>query len=156
MDTIVCKLQSLGTLEQSNPWCLFFKILIMHSFQSLFLALLGFLSLQVVCAATITYNWDIGWINQNPDNRQVRPVIAINGKWPSPQIVGNVGDNVIVNVNNNLGNQSLTIHWHGLHQTGNNANDGTPVVTQCPIIPGTNYTYTFAVGFYLFLVVFSC
>src|ERR1700761_9863118 len=61
-------------------------------------------------AATVTYNWNIGWINANPDDRAVRPVIAINGKWPAPAVVGNVGDNVIVNVNNNLGNQSLTIH----------------------------------------------
>jgi multicopper oxidase len=117
----------------------------MHSYRSLFLILLGVISLQVAHAATLTYNWDIGWMNYNPDSRQVRPIIAINGKWPSPQIVGNVGDNVIVNVINNLGNQSLTIHWHGLRQVGNNANDGTPMVSQCPIIPGTNYTYTFTV-----------
>ena len=97
-------------------------------------------------AATVTYNWNIGWINANPDGRAVRPVIAINGKWPAPAVVGNVGDNVIVNVNNNLGNQSLTVHWHGILQMGNNANDGTPMVAQCPIIPGTNYTYTFTVS----------
>jgi iron transport multicopper oxidase len=98
-------------------------------------------------AATVTYNWNIGWINANPDDRAVRPVIAINGKWPAPAVVGNVGDNVIVNVNNNLGNQSLTIHWHGIRQIGNNANDGTPMVSQCSIIPGKNYTYTFTVRF---------
>jgi iron transport multicopper oxidase len=73
------------------------------------------------------------------------PVIAINGKWPSPTVKGNINDTIVVNVNNNLGNQSLTIHWHGLFQTNNNDNDGTPVVAQCPIIPGSSYTYTFQV-----------
>jgi iron transport multicopper oxidase len=77
------------------------------------------------------------------------PVIAINGQWPSPTIRGNVQDTIVVNVNNKLGNESLTIHWHGLFQTGNNANDGTPMVAQCPIIPGTSYTYTFKVRLYL-------
>ncbi|OCK76302.1 multicopper oxidase [Lepidopterella palustris CBS 459.81] len=72
-----------------------------------------------------------------------RPVIAINNQWPSPTIRGNIGDTVTVNVKNNLGNETLTIHWHGIFQTGNNANDGTPMVAQCPIIPGASYTYTF-------------
>jgi iron transport multicopper oxidase len=123
----------------------------MHRF---FLSLLTPLLLtQAAIAATVTYNWDVGWISYNPDNRAVRPVIAINGKWPSPQIVGNVGDTVVVNVNNKLGNESLSIHWHGLPQTGNNANDGTPMITACPIIPGTSYTYNFTVcGFDLRLL----
>jgi Multicopper oxidase len=34
-----------------------------------------------------------------------RPIIAINGQWPSPTIEANVGDDVAVTVNNNLGNQ---------------------------------------------------
>ncbi len=69
------------------------------------------------------------------------PVIAINGKWPSPALRGNINDTLIVNVHNDLGNQSLSLHWHGIHMTGNNKDDGVPMVTQCPIIPGTSYTY---------------
>jgi len=38
---------------------------------------------------------------------------------------------------------STTIHWHGVHQEYNNANDGVPGVTQCPIAPGKSFTYTF-------------
>ncbi|EED19078.1 laccase, putative [Talaromyces stipitatus ATCC 10500] len=43
------------------------------------------------------------------------PVIAINGVWPAPMIRGTVNDTVVVKVHNSLGNQSLSIHWHGLH-----------------------------------------
>ncbi len=35
------------------------------------------------------------------------------------------------------------IHWHGIRQLNNNINDGSPGVTECPIAPGTNKTYTF-------------
>jgi FtsP/CotA-like multicopper oxidase with cupredoxin domain len=70
------------------------------------------------------------------------PVIAINGKWPSPVLRGNINDTLIINVHNDLGNQSLSLHWHGIHMTGNNKDDGVPMVTQCPISPGTSYAYT--------------
>lgn len=40
----------------------------------------------------------------------------------------------------------MTLHWHGLSQKGNNANDGISMVAQCPIIPGTSYTYTFTLA----------
>lgn len=39
----------------------------------------------------------------------------------------------------------MTVHWHGIFQRDNNANDGTPMTSQCPIIPGTSYTYKFNV-----------
>jgi len=49
---------------------------------------------------------------------------------------------------------STSIHWHGVLQNNNNANDGVPGVTQCissvehsltsgPIPPGGSFTYTF-------------
>lgn len=109
-------------------------------------------------AATVSYTFDIGWMNYNVDGlitrydfftsllqpaKSTRPIIAINGQWPTPTIRGNVGDTINVAVTNNLGNQSITIHWHGLLQSGNNHNDGTPMVAQCPIIPGSSYTYSF-------------
>lgn len=38
---------------------------------------------------------------------------------------------------------STGIHWHGIRQLNNNINDGAPGVTECPIAPGHNKTYTF-------------
>ncbi|CRG91824.1 hypothetical protein PISL3812_08878 [Talaromyces islandicus] len=102
-------------------------------------------SFPLAYAFVVTYNWDIGWITANPDGEYTRPVIAINGQWPSPTITANIHDTIIVNVHNSLGNQSMTIHWHGIFQQDNNANDGTPMASQCPIIPGTSYTYKFKV-----------
>ncbi|KAF2671312.1 hypothetical protein BT63DRAFT_423525 [Microthyrium microscopicum] len=53
------------------------------------------------------------------------------------------GDTLIVNVCNNLGNQSTTIHWHGIFQNGTNSMDGTTGVTQCAIAPGRTQRYEF-------------
>ena len=39
--------------------------------------------------------------------------------------------------------EGAAIHWHGLSQNGTQYSDGVPGVTQCPIAPGANFTYTF-------------
>lgn len=79
------------------------------------LALLIYLS-SSVHAATVTYDFDIGWLTANPDGAFDRPTIGINGQWPIPQITANVSDRIIVNVKNSLGNQSTSLHFHGLYQ----------------------------------------
>ncbi|MCJ1284050.1 hypothetical protein MMC26_003381 [Xylographa opegraphella] len=115
----------------------------MLSLRSLLIVLL---SANLVFATTVTYNWDITWVSVNPDSRHVRPAIGINGQWPCPTLKATVGDTVIVNVNNQLGNQSTSIHWHGLYQQGSNAMDGPVGVTQCAIPPGESYTYEFTIN----------
>lgn len=67
-------------------------------------------------AATVTYDFDIGWVTANPDGAFNRTAIGINGQWPIPQITANVSDQIIVNVKNSLGNQSTSLHFHGLYQ----------------------------------------
>ena len=42
-----------------------------------------------------------------------------------------------------LGNQSTSLHFHGLFQNGTNAMDGPVGVTQCDIPPGESMTYDF-------------
>lgn len=69
-----------------------------------------------VHAATVTYDFEVGWVRANPDGVFERPTIGINGQWPIPQITANVGDQLIVNVLNSLGNQSTSLHFHGLYQ----------------------------------------
>jgi iron transport multicopper oxidase len=102
---------------------------------------------NAVSAATLTYDWEITWVEVNPDNRLTRPAVGINNQWPCPSISGNIGDTVVVTVHNGLGNETASLHFHGLHQVGNNAQDGPPMVNQCPILPGQCYTYTFTVRF---------
>lgn len=112
--------------------------------------MLSFISLlalvHMAAAATLTYNWDITWVMANPDGAMMRPVIGINGQWPCPTINAAVGDRLVVHVNNKLGNESTSIHFHGLYQQGSAHMDGPVGVTQCSIPPGSQFTYDFQVS----------
>lgn len=97
-------------------------------------------------AAVVSYDWNITWVTANPDGLAVRPVMGINGQWPPPYLKANVGDNVVVNVHNQLGNQTTSLHFHGLYMNGSNHMDGPVGVTQCPIGLGESFTYNFTVS----------
>jgi len=75
---------------------------------------------------------------------------------PANSIVVCHGDEVTVNVLNDLEMETCTIHWHGLHmkpfmentlntstdpQGYTQSADGVPYVTQCPIQPGQQFTW---------------
>jgi iron transport multicopper oxidase len=100
---------------------------------------------SIAHCATVTYDFDIGWTYANPDGQQTRPVIGINNQWPVPPIVATKGDQVIVNVKNSLGNESTSLHFHGLFMNGTSHMDGPIGVTQCGILPGSSFTYNFTV-----------
>jgi iron transport multicopper oxidase len=97
-------------------------------------------------AATVIYNFNITWVSANPDGLRERPTIGINGQWPLPIMYATVGDTIIVNVENQLGNQSTTLHFHGLYMNGTTGMDGALQVSQCAIIPGHGFTYNFTVS----------
>ena len=96
-------------------------------------------------AAIINYDFNITWVTANPDGQLDRPTIGINGQWPLPPITATVGDRVVVNVLNQLGNQTTSLHFHGLYMNGTNQMDGVVGVTQCGIPPGALFTYDFMV-----------
>ncbi|KPI42463.1 Iron transport multicopper oxidase FET3 [Cyphellophora attinorum] len=100
---------------------------------------------SIVAAETRTYDFDIGWVRRNPDGQQERSVVGINGQWPIPRIEANVGDVVVVNAKNSLGNRTDSIHFHGLYQNGTTHMDGAGSVSQCPIPSGSTFTYNFTV-----------
>jgi iron transport multicopper oxidase len=100
---------------------------------------------SIAQCATVTYDFDIGWTYANPDGQQTRPVIGINNQWPVSPIVATKGDQVIVNVKNSLGNESTSLHFHGLFMNGSSHMDGPIGVTQCGILPGSSFTYNFTV-----------
>ncbi|RCI17106.1 hypothetical protein L249_2344 [Ophiocordyceps polyrhachis-furcata BCC 54312] len=104
----------------------------------------GFLA-TTASAATVNYDFNISWVRANPDGAHERPVIGINGRWPIPRIEANVGDNVVVLVRNQLGNQTTSLHFHGLFMRGSPHMDGPDAVTQCPIPPGAEFTYNFTI-----------
>ena len=97
-------------------------------------------------AATITYDFNITWVTANPDGRFPRPTIGINGQWPLPYITATVGDRVSVNVLNLLGNQTTSVHFHGLYMNGSTEMDGSVGVSQCAIPIGGSFTYNFTVS----------
>ena len=72
-----------------------------------------------------------------------RTLIMINDRFIGPTIEVMQGAQVVVKVVNNMQKQSLTIHWHGMHQRSTMYGDGVPYITQCPISPGQSFTYRF-------------
>ncbi|EGN96932.1 laccase [Serpula lacrymans var. lacrymans S7.3] len=79
-----------------------------------------------------------------------RVATLAGGSFPGPVIRGNKGDNFQINVINELVNhtdtvRSTTVHWHGIHQHGQNIMDGLAFVTQCPIAPGNSFLYNFTI-----------
>ena len=96
-------------------------------------------------SATVTYDFNITWVTSNPDGAYERSTIGINGQWPLPAIRATVGDQVVVNVMNQLGNETTSLHFHGIYQTDSPEMDGTAGVSQCAIPPGASLTYNFLV-----------
>lgn len=108
-------------------------------------AIAGLLAFGCVHADTVTYDWNITWVTTNPDTLFERTTMGINNQWPCPTVNITKGDRVVVNVNNQLGNQSTSLHFHGLFQNGTTHMDGPVGVSQCAIPPGSSFTYNFTV-----------
>ncbi|XP_030468612.1 L-ascorbate oxidase homolog [Syzygium oleosum] len=67
--------------------------------------------------------------------------ILINGQFPGPPIEGVTNDNIVLNLINNL-DEPFLLTWNGIQQRKNSWQDGV-LGTQCPIPPGTSWTYKF-------------
>lgn len=109
-----------------------------------------FPSLALLLAVTIQaktqiYNFNITWVRANPDGAFERTTIGINNQWPPPVMKSMLGDRIIVNVENQLGNQTTTLHFHGIYHNGTTNMDGAAQVSQCAIAPGARFTYNFTV-----------
>ncbi|KAF7783314.1 CAZyme family AA1 [Agaricus bisporus var. burnettii] len=77
-----------------------------------------------------------------------RSASLINGIHPGPVITANMGDDIKINVVNDLTDEhqilGASIHWHGLFQRNTNFMDGVVDVTQCPIAPNNSFEYSFS------------
>ncbi|KAJ3211961.1 ferroxidase fet3 [Dinochytrium kinnereticum] len=105
-------------------------------------ASLALLLASTVDAATVTYNWNITYVdNVSPDGLATRRAIGVNNKWPVEAINVTFGDTLVINVLNQL-DVGTSLHSHGLFQNGTVQYDGPSMVTQCPIPPGEKFTYT--------------
>lgn len=130
-------------LAASYTYCLLSRsptdIMIASAFPSMLLFLTS-----LVSAKTVSYDWDVTWVTAAPDGF-ARAVIGVNGKWPCPPINADVGDTVVVTLNNLLGNETTGLHFHGIRQLHTNDMDGNSGATQCPVPPGSSITYKFLV-----------
>ncbi|EPS68478.1 hypothetical protein M569_06286, partial [Genlisea aurea] len=88
------------------------------------------------------YTWDVKYNTLSPLGAP-QQVITINGQFPGPWINCTSNNNIVVNVFNNL-DEPLLFTWNGIQQRKNSWQEGT-LATNCPIPPGTNYTYKFQV-----------
>ncbi|CAC5359437.1 unnamed protein product [Mytilus coruscus] len=62
---------------------------------------------------------------------------------PGPSIIIYENQKITILVKNHMINEAVTIHWHGIDQLGWPAMDGVAFVSQCPILPGQTFNYTF-------------
>ncbi len=67
-------------------------------------------------------------------------VWSYNGTVPGPELRVELGDTVVVTLDNQLP-QATSIHWHGVRVP--NDMDGVPGVNQDPIAPGESFRYEF-------------
>ncbi|OQR84621.1 multicopper oxidase [Achlya hypogyna] len=90
---------------------------------------------------TVTYTMRIHRLDGAPDGVN-RSMIGVNGGYGWDFVLrAREGQELIVHVINEL-DEPTTLHWHGIFQNRSNAFDGTSHVTQCPIPPRGNLTYT--------------
>ena len=98
--------------------------------------------MTLATAAIIQQTWRVDYALVNVDGvNKSTPVV--NGQVPGPTLTGCVGDHVRIRVINLMTDQSTTIHWHGVKQSGTPWADGVPGVTQCDIAPGHEFLYEF-------------
>ncbi|XP_050211770.1 monocopper oxidase-like protein SKS1 [Mercurialis annua] len=94
-----------------------------------------------VSGADIYLEWNVALDSTIKPVSVDQPVITINGMFPGPLINATTNDLVHVNIFNNL-DEPLLFTWNGIQQRLNSWQDGVSG-TNCPIQPGTNWTYVF-------------
>ncbi|KAK8282293.1 hypothetical protein V6Z11_D08G016900 [Gossypium hirsutum] len=87
---------------------------------------------------TIFFTWNVTYDIISPLGVPQQGIL-INGEFSGPNINSTTNSNVVVNVFNNL-DEPFLITWNGIQQRKNPWQDGT-AGTNCPILPGKNYTY---------------
>ncbi|KAJ3147436.1 laccase [Geranomyces michiganensis] len=109
--------------------------------------LLSALSISSAAAVTIKYTLDIVNGPTAPDGYK-RQAVLVNGAYPGTTIYGSVYDDFELTVNNMLTDPNMdlvtAVHWHGFFQNNTIGEDGPASVNQCPITPGSSYTYKFS------------
>ncbi|KAI3437400.1 uncharacterized protein J3R85_005381 [Psidium guajava] len=86
------------------------------------------------------FTWTVTYGTISPLGAPQRGIL-INGQFPGPPIEAVTNDNILIDVINKL-DEPFLLTWNGIQQRKNSWQDGV-LGTQCPIPPGTNWTYKF-------------
>ncbi|CAI0440543.1 unnamed protein product [Linum tenue] len=109
--------------------------------------MLGLLATEAIVSVQgedpyLFFTWNVTYGTRSPLGLP-QQVILINDQFPGPKINSTSNNNIVVNVFNNL-DEPFLITWSGVQQRKNSWEDGV-LGTNCPIAPGTNFTYHFQV-----------
>ncbi|XBW34830.1 hypothetical protein QEN19_000397 [Hanseniaspora menglaensis] len=107
-------------------------------------------------------NFNVSWVETNPDGNFMKKQIGVNGQWPPPAIHVNKNDRLEIEVTNLLSvldnpnqphNLNTSLHFHGLFHNitipeweQSNQNDGPEMVTGYGIPYAETLLYNFTVG----------
>lgn len=94
---------------------------------------------------TLIHHWNITSGYRSPDGVR-KLVYLVNEQFPGPTIECRSGDRLTIHVTNSLASEGVSIHWHGLEMRNANGMDGAVGFNQCPISPGSSFTYDFQIG----------
>ena len=109
-----------------------------HFVTALYTLILLLLSSQAL-AATRTVDLTMRYQLANKAGSEVKAV-TVNGQIPAPELRFTEGDEVIINLHNEL-DEPGSIHWHGLLVPYKM--DGVPWVSMPPVMPGETFQYRF-------------
>ncbi|XP_078168290.1 L-ascorbate oxidase homolog [Carex rostrata] len=84
------------------------------------------------------FTWKVSYGTISPLGKPQK-VIMINNQFPGPVINCSSNNNIVINVFNNL-DEPFLFSWNGIQHRKNSWMDGMPG-TNCPILPGKNWTY---------------
>ncbi|KAI8801782.1 ferro-O2-oxidoreductase [Cladochytrium replicatum] len=94
----------------------------------------------------ITLKWtiatDILWADG-----VAKRVYLVNGAFPGPLVEARVGDTLVIEVTNQLPDERVSLHWHGLAMRGANDMDGAEGVSNAAVpARGGVFVYEFPIG----------
>jgi len=99
-----------------------------------------------VQSVTLTFDFTIERKLVNLDGF-VKDALTINKNFIGPTIEATVGDNLLISVTNHaIIQEVITLHWHGVAQSGTPWADGTAFIANCPITFGSTYLHNFTVN----------
>lgn len=87
------------------------------------------------------YYFNVSTVREAHPDGVSRTLTVINGQYPGPLVEASSGDTLVIHVENQMDDDPLTIHCHGLFMKDQAFNDGSSWINQCPIPAGGSYEY---------------